>query len=145
MARPKKTIVEDPPMDDMEHTSDISAVQGDSKVAPVISEDHTVSEKEDSSESFIPSRSDAVSKDAQKYIENATRIRISQLIADTQSEIERCNDYIFANADSDRRFTTYRNELYEYRYKLRQLVFDPHFPHMDAMKLPDLPERIPDQ
>lgn len=39
-------------------------------------------------------------------------------------EISRCNDYIYAKADLDRRFTVYRDELYEYRYKFRQLIMN---------------------
>lgn len=144
MARPKKFVAEDPPMVDMELTSDDSVAKADSEVTPIISEDHTHSEKEDSSELFSPPSLDAVPNEIQEDIEDA-RNRIAKLIADTQSEIERCNDYIFANADSDRRFATYRSELYEYRYKLRQLIFDPNFPHMDKVKLPELPECIPDQ
>lgn len=70
---------------------------------------------------------------------------INERISATQPEIERCNDYIFACADSDRRFTTYRNELYEYRYKLRQLIFDPNYPDVEKMKFPTLPEWVPDQ
>ena len=60
-------------------------------------------------------------------------------------EILRCDDYIQAMADADRIFATYRRELYEYRYKLRQLKFDPNYPNLDKLKLPDFPTYVKDQ
>lgn len=60
-------------------------------------------------------------------------------------EIERCNDYIFAKADVDRRFATYRDELYEYRYKMRQLVFSPNYPNISESKFPKRPDYVPDE
>lgn len=61
------------------------------------------------------------------------------------SEIERCNDYIYAKADSSRRFATYRDELYEYRYKIRQLAFNPNYPNIEKSKFPPRPDYVPDE
>ncbi len=145
MARPKKTAQDTAPP--VEEVADVAPsddyVLADS--APVV---------ENTSASTIGSD---VHQDEPKIEEiSATEIQrqtmvnvITQIINDrisaTQPEIERCNDYIFACADSDRRFTTYRNELYEYRYKLRQLIFDPNYPDVEKVKFPPLPEWIPDQ
>lgn len=60
-------------------------------------------------------------------------------------EIERCNDYIYAKADLDRRFSTYRDELYEYRYKMRQLKFLPDFPNIDESRFPTRPDYVNDE
>lgn len=60
------------------------------------------------------------------------------------SEIERCNDYIYAKADLDRRFTVYRDELYEYRYKIRQLSLLKDYPYIDYNLMPPKPDFIPD-
>lgn len=59
-------------------------------------------------------------------------------------EIERCNDYIFAKADLDKRFTVYRDELYTYRYNLRQLKFIKGYPLLDESKLPKRPDYVED-
>lgn len=71
--------------------------------------------------------------------------RINTLLQEAYEEIKRCDDYIEAYADTDRAFATYRKELYEYRYKLRQLIFDPNYPDMSKMKFPPIPVRVPDQ
>ena len=60
------------------------------------------------------------------------------------NEIERCNDYIFAKADLDKRFTVYRDELYTYRYNLRQLKFIKGYPLIDESKLPKRPDYVDD-
>lgn len=60
------------------------------------------------------------------------------------NEIERCNDYIFAKADLDKRFTVYRDELYTYRYNLRQLKFIKGYPLIDENKLPKRPDYVDD-
>lgn len=59
-------------------------------------------------------------------------------------EILRCNDYIFAKADYDRRFSTYRDELYEYRYKIRQLSLLPSYPNISESQFPIKPDYVPD-
>lgn len=61
-----------------------------------------------------------------------------------QLEIERCNDYIYAKADLDRRFSVYRDELYEYRYKIRQLQFITGYPNIDKSRLPKKPDFVAD-
>ena len=78
-------------------------------------------------------------------IANATERFISEQMDKAYKEILRCDDYIQAMADADRIFATYRRELYEYRYKLRQLKFDPNYPSMDKLKLPDFPTYVKDQ
>ena len=78
-------------------------------------------------------------------IPNATERFISEQMDKAYKEILRCDDYIQAMADADRIFATYRRELYEYRYKLRQLKFDPNYPSMDKMKLPEFPTYVKDQ
>lgn len=60
-------------------------------------------------------------------------------------EIQRCDDYIQAHADSDRLFTVYRSELYDYRYRLRQLQFDKNYPDLDKMKVPSFPVVVRDR
>lgn len=70
--------------------------------------------------------------------------KIVQAMAYALSEIERCNDYIYAKADLDRRFTVYRDELYEYRYKLRQLSLRDDYPYIDEKIMPQLPDYIKD-
>lgn len=59
-------------------------------------------------------------------------------------EINRCNDYIYAKADLDRRFTVYRDELYEYRYKLRQLSLLDNYPYISKTLLPVRPDVVQD-
>lgn len=59
-------------------------------------------------------------------------------------EINRCNDYIYAKADLDRRFTVYRDELYEYRYKLRQLSLLDNYPHISNKLMPQRPDYVAD-
>ena len=59
-------------------------------------------------------------------------------------EIMRCNDYIFAKADLDRRFTVYRDELAEYRYKIRQLSLNPNYPYISEKLMPIRPDVVPD-
>ena len=76
---------------------------------------------------------------------NATERFISEQMDKAYMEILRCDDYIQAMADADRIFATYRRELYEYRYKLRQLKFDPNYPSLDKLKLPDFPTYVKDQ
>ena len=76
---------------------------------------------------------------------NATERFISEQMDKAYKEILRCDDYIQAMADADRIFATYRRELYEYRYKLRQLKFDPNYPSLDKLKLPDFPTYVKDQ
>ena len=76
---------------------------------------------------------------------NATERFISEQMDKAYKEILRCDDYIQAMADADRIFATYRRELYEYRYKLRQLKFDPNYPSRDKMKLPEFPTYVKDQ
>ena len=78
-------------------------------------------------------------------IPNATERFISEQMDKAYKEILRCDDYIQAMADADRIFATYRRELYEYRYKLRQLKFDPNYPSLDKLKLPDFPTYVKDQ
>ena len=78
-------------------------------------------------------------------IPDATERFISEQMDKAYKEILRCDDYIQAMADADRIFATYRRELYEYRYKLRQLKFDPNYPSMDKMKLPEFPTYVKDQ
>ena len=78
-------------------------------------------------------------------IPNATERFISEQMDKAYKEILRCDDYIQAMADADRIFATYRRELYEYRYKLRQLKFDPNYPSLDRLKLPDFPTYVKDQ
>ena len=78
-------------------------------------------------------------------IANATERFISEQMDKAYKEILRCDDYIQAMADADRIFATYRRELYEYRYKLRQLKFDPNYPSMDKLKLPEFPTYVKDQ
>lgn len=78
-------------------------------------------------------------------IANATERFISEQMDKAYKEILRCDDYIQAMADADRIFATYRRELYEYRYKLRQLKFDPNYPSLDKLKLPDFPTYVKDQ
>lgn len=78
-------------------------------------------------------------------IPNATERFISEQMDKAYMEILRCDDYIQAMADADRIFATYRRELYEYRYKLRQLKFDPNYPSLDKLKLPDFPTYVKDQ
>ena len=78
-------------------------------------------------------------------IANATEKFISEQMDKAYKEILRCDDYIQAMADADRIFATYRRELYEYRYKLRQLKFDPNYPSLDKLKLPDFPTYVKDQ
>lgn len=61
------------------------------------------------------------------------------------NEINRCNDYIYAKADLDRRFITYRDELYEYRYKMRQLSLYDKYPYLNADKvMPKRPDYVAD-
>lgn len=69
---------------------------------------------------------------------------VAEEMSYAMGEIERCNDYVYAKADCDRRFTVYRDELYEYRYKLRQLVFNVNYPYIDSSSLPQRPDYIPD-
>ena len=76
---------------------------------------------------------------------NATERFISEQMDKAYKEILRCDDYIQAMADADRIFATYRRELYEYRYKLRQLKFDPNYPCRNKMKLPEFPTYVKDQ
>ena len=78
-------------------------------------------------------------------IANPTERFISEQMDKAYKEILRCDDYIQAMADTDRIFATYRRELYEYRYKLRQLKFDPNYPSRDKMKLPEFPTYVKDQ
>ena len=78
-------------------------------------------------------------------IANPTERFISEQMDKAYKEILRCDDYIQAMADADRIFATYRRELYEYRYKLRQLKFDPNYPSLDKLKLPDFPTYVKDQ
>ena len=78
-------------------------------------------------------------------IAKATERFISEQMDKAYKEILRCDDYIQAMADEDRIFATYRRELYEYRYKLRQLKFDPNYPSRDKMKLPEFPTYVKDQ
>ena len=78
-------------------------------------------------------------------IPNATERFISEQMDKAYKEILRCDDYIQAMADADRIFATYRRELYEYRYKLRQLKFDPNYPCLDKLKLPEFPTYVKDQ
>ena len=78
-------------------------------------------------------------------IANATERFIIEQMDKAYKEILRCDDYIQAMADADRIFATYRRELYEYRYKLRQLKFDPNYPNLDKLKLPDFPTYVKDQ
>ena len=78
-------------------------------------------------------------------IANPTERFISEQMDKAYKEILRCDDYIQAMADTDRIFATYRRELYEYRYKLRQLKFDPNYPSLDKLKLPDFPTYVKDQ
>ena len=78
-------------------------------------------------------------------IPDATERFISEQMDKAYKEILRCDDYIQAMADADRIFATYRRELYEYRYKLRQLKFDPNYPSMDKLKLPEFPTYVKDQ
>ena len=78
-------------------------------------------------------------------IANATERFISEQMDKAYKEILRCDDYIQAMADADRIFATYRRELYEYRYKLRQLKFDPNYTSRDKMKLPEFPTYVKDQ
>ena len=78
-------------------------------------------------------------------IANPTERFISEQMDKAYKEIVRCDDYIQAMADADRIFATYRRELYEYRYKLRQLKFDPNYPSRDKMKLPECPTYVKDQ
>ena len=78
-------------------------------------------------------------------VANATERFISEQMDKAYKEILRCDDYIQAMADADRIFATYRRELYEYRYKLRQLKFDPNYPCRDKMKLPEFPTYVKDQ
>ena len=78
-------------------------------------------------------------------IANATERFISEQMDKAYKEILRCDDYIQAMADADRIFATYRRELYEYRYKLRQLKFDPNYPSLDKLKLPEFPTYVKDQ
>lgn len=78
-------------------------------------------------------------------IANPTERFISEQMDKAYKEILRCDDYIQAMADADRIFVTYRRELYEYRYKLRQLKFDPNYPSLDKLKLPDFPTYVKDQ
>ena len=77
--------------------------------------------------------------------DNATERFISEQMDKAYKEILRCDDYIQAMADADRIFATYRRELYEYRYKLRQLKFDPNYPSLDKLKLPEFPTYVKDQ
>ena len=73
---------------------------------------------------------------------------ISQYMAEemewARGEIERCNDYIFAKADLDRRFSVYRDELYEYRYKFRQMIFVNNYPHINPNSYPKRPDIVID-
>ena len=147
MVRPKKTVTEEPSKVDgetfseVEFKADADATENSSIVNEDSPSDEIPSQLESRDANTVLNDSNKA-EEASVYI---AKMNIAAMITATQSEIERCNDYIFANADSDRRFTTYRSELYEYRYKLRQLIFDPNFPHMDKVKLPELPECIPDQ
>lgn len=59
-------------------------------------------------------------------------------------EIIRCNDYIFSKADLDRRFYVYREELYEFRYKLRQLKLHPMYPNIPMNMYPTKPDYVAD-
>ena len=69
---------------------------------------------------------------------------VAEEMAWALGEIQRCNDYIYAKADLDRRFTVYRDELYEYRYKLRQLVFIDTYPVVPNNKIPQRPDVVAD-
>lgn len=60
-------------------------------------------------------------------------------------EIQRCDDYIQAYADSDRLFSVYKQELYAYRYRIRQLIFDSNYPDLSKMKLPKFPIPVQDR
>lgn len=75
--------------------------------------------------------------DIEKYIESE--------LQKAQAEIERCDDYINAVADSDRLFTTCRRELYEYKYKLRQLRLHKDYPYVPNSALPEYPMIISDR
>lgn len=148
MARPKKIVPDTaPPVEEVaEVAPSDDYVFADS--APVV-EDVAAPTVENAVLCEEPKAEDIVKIDDSDIerrikIDTITAI-INKKISATQPEIERCNDYIFACADSDRRFTTYRNELYEYRYKLRQLIFDPNYPDFEKVKFPPLPEWIPDQ
>ena len=69
---------------------------------------------------------------------------VAEEMAWALGEIQRCNDYIYAKADLDRRFTVYRDELYEYRYKLRQLAFIDSYPVVPNNKMPQRPDVVAD-
>lgn len=72
----------------------------------------------------------------------------NQMISEDMSwaykEIIRCNDYIFSKADLDRRFYVYREELYEFRYKLRQLKLHPMYPYISMNMYPTKPDYVAD-
>lgn len=69
---------------------------------------------------------------------------IQETIDSTLPEIFRCNEYIFAHADVDRRFSVYREELYTYRYNLRQLKLDNRYPNIPKSAMPEPPTPIAD-
>jgi hypothetical protein len=60
------------------------------------------------------------------------------------NEINRCNDYIYAKADLDRRFSVYRDELYDYRYRIRQLSLIPNYPNISESRFPQRPDYVAD-
>ena len=71
--------------------------------------------------------------------------KIIECLERTISEIHRCEDYIYAHADVDRIFTTYKEELHTYRYNLRQLVLDVRYPDIPDECFPVAPTRIEDR
>lgn len=93
----------------------------------------------------VEAKDEVIKLTLETQIPNATERFISEQMDKAYKEILRCDDYIQAMADADRIFATYRRELYEYRYKLRQLKFDPNYPSLDKLKLPDFPTYVKDQ
>lgn len=93
----------------------------------------------------VGAKDEVIKLTLETQIPNATERFISEQMDKAYKEILRCDDYIQAMADADRIFATYRRELYEYRYKLRQLKFDPNYPSLDKLKLPDFPTYVKDQ
>lgn len=70
--------------------------------------------------------------------------KIKDAIASTDAEIMRCDDYIFADADANKFFYTYKKELHTYRYLMRQLRLDPRFPNVPESAFPIIPEYLED-
>jgi len=151
MARKSKVVKEESTIvDNEEHNVQIQPVSGvyndsaftSNKEVEIFSHCASISIPESSHESYEILTSDGLSSYNKEC--NDLNYTISCLLEGTMDEITRCNEYIYAKADADKKFTTYIEELYTYRYLLHQLKFNSKYPYVPISEFPIRPERVED-